>query len=682
MSQPATPAADADLAGRTLGDFKLVRRLGRGAMAEVYLAEQQSLRRPVALKVLKTALAGDVNYVQRFQNEARAAASLVHANIVQIYEVGFAGGVHYIAQEYVQGQNLREWLQRHGPLDAKPAVAFMRQAAAALHKAAQAGIVHRDIKPENIMLSKSGEVKVADFGLARIAREDDVLHLTQVGITMGTPLYMSPEQVEGKTLDSRSDLYSFGVTCYHVLAGDPPFTGETALAVAVQHLNSQPRRLEELRPDLPPGLARIVHRMMEKKPAERYPSARELLSDLRALPIAADDEAELWSVGVDEQTADDLRTAGGLHTAVSRLDDVMKTSALVLRRRDAWWQRLVMIAAAAFIVGGLAAVVKAKRAPPLLAGTVAEQGRFDVPKQESARAQFLAAQMQLSDVEAWLLSVERHFPNDAYFTDRARQELARLYWKDNRLDEALRLFDRFADRLEEEYKAFGLAGQSLVLTKRDELERAAQVLGQLMPLRGKLDPRMSQELQYAIAANQQALREKGVLPTEGPASLVPQQATAQDQLYFAKMQLGEKEKEDSLIAVGLYFPQDAYYTTRAKEELAKFHLQLDREATAATIFNELATSDGGDRAARAFGLAGQALLAARRGDVPQVVKALEPLNSLGDALDPEMGEWLASALAPMEKRLPAGVMTPWRNRLPAQEVRPPGPGGTSAPAKP
>jgi len=236
MSQPASSAAeDADLAGRTLGDFKLLRRLGRGAMAEVYLAEQQSLRRQVALKVLKRGLAADVNYVQRFQNEARAAAALVHAHIVQIYEVGCADGIHYIAQEYVQGMNLREWMQRRGSPDVRLAVGVMRQTVAALHKAAQAGIVHRDIKPENIMLSQAGEVKVADFGLARIAREDDMLHLTQVGITMGTPLYMSPEQVEGKPLDSRSDLYSFGVTCYHLLAGKPPFTGETALAVGARH---------------------------------------------------------------------------------------------------------------------------------------------------------------------------------------------------------------------------------------------------------------------------------------------------------------------------------------------------------------------------------------------------------------------------------------------------------------
>ena len=173
MSQPSTnqppDAVDADLSGRQLGDFALVRRLGRGAMAEVYLAEQASLRRPVAIKVLKSQLAHDETYVRRFHHEAQAAASLVHANIVQIYEVGCKENIHYIAQEYVQGQNLRELINRRGPLDVSLVVLVMRQVALALQKAAACGLVHRDIKPENIMLTRDGEVKVADFGLARLS---------------------------------------------------------------------------------------------------------------------------------------------------------------------------------------------------------------------------------------------------------------------------------------------------------------------------------------------------------------------------------------------------------------------------------------------------------------------------------------------------------------------------------
>lgn len=664
MSQPVRPAAgeDADLAGRALGDFKLLRRLGRGAMAEVYLAEQQSLRRQVALKVLKTGLAGDVNYVQRFQNEARAAASLVHANIVQIYEVGFADGVHYIAQEYVQGLNLREWMQRNGPPDVKLTVAVMRQTAAALHKAAQTGIVHRDIKPENIMLSKTGEVKVADFGLARIAREDDVLHLTQVGITMGTPLYMSPEQVEGKQLDSRSDLYSFGVTCYHLLAGSPPFNGETALAVAVQHLNTPPRRLEESRPELPAGLARIVHKLMQKKPDDRYATARELLTDLRALPIAADDDAETWASAVDERTAHELAGTVGLHSARSKLDEMMKTSALVLQRKqhDKWPRRLAIAAVVALVAGGLAAGVKARRTPSVLAG-VGPAPTITAPKQNSAQAQFLAAQMQLSDKEPWLLSVEQYFPHDRYFVDRSHQELARLYWKGNRLDEALQLFDQFAERLEAEYRAFGLAGRSLVQTKRGELDKAALTIVEVMPLRSKLDPRMAQEFQYALAANEHALREKGLLPNE-PTSTIPKQASAQEQLALARWQLGDKEKEDSLRSVALYFPQDVYAVLTSKLELIKLYLeaeQVDRRNEALPLCVELASREENERSFRAAGFAGQAILAAQQNDVPRLRRALEQFLPLADAVDPDLGRLLAETPLPPDLKMPPSVREVW-----------------------
>src|SRR4051812_16978788 len=160
--------ADADLSGRELGDYRVLRRLGAGGMAEVYLAEQRSLSRQVALKVLQPTLARDGSYVDRFQQEARAAAALVHANIVQIYEVGQSRGLHFIAQEYVRGKNLGEVLRRETALNPQLVFDVLRQVAAALCKAGDAGIVHRDLKPENILLSHAGEVKVADFGLARM----------------------------------------------------------------------------------------------------------------------------------------------------------------------------------------------------------------------------------------------------------------------------------------------------------------------------------------------------------------------------------------------------------------------------------------------------------------------------------------------------------------------------------
>ena len=326
--QTGSGGLDLDLSGRQVGDYRLLRRLGRGGMADVYLAEQQSLRRQIAFKVLKRELAKDETYVRRFHMEAQAAAALVHANIVQIHEVGCADGTHYIAQEYVAGQNLRDLVSRRGPLGAKLAVSVLRQAASALTKAAEQGIIHRDIKPENIMLSPDGEVKVADFGLARVTSNGDTLNLTQTGMTLGTPLYMSPEQVEGRPLDPRSDIYSLGVTCYHMLTGEPPFRGETALSVAVQHVRKQPDRLENRRPDLPTGLCRIVHKMLAKKPSDRYADARELLRDLRATGLEGSDVD--WPVEpaeVSDRRRFGATTVGTPSEATRRLGSVMKTQA-------------------------------------------------------------------------------------------------------------------------------------------------------------------------------------------------------------------------------------------------------------------------------------------------------------------------------------------------------------------
>jgi eukaryotic-like serine/threonine-protein kinase len=591
----------------------------------------------------------------------------VHANIVQIYEVGQADGIHFIAQEYVAGLNLREWIARHGTPDPKLAVAVLRQAGAALGKAAQAGIVHRDIKPENIMISSAGEVKVADFGLARITRDDDALALTQVGVTMGTPLYMSPEQVEGRLLDPRSDLYSLGVTCYHMLTGSPPFTGDTALAVAVQHLKGRARRLEEVRPDLPPGLCRIVHRMLEKDPKERYANARDLLRDLRALPIAAGDDDETWSLGWDESGATAaLRSTAGLQSATRRLDDVMKTTALVIERRDRVYKRLLAAAGVAFVIGAAAAAIRARSEPGLLAGAKSEAA-FEVPRQPTAREQFVAAGMQLTHVEEWLKSVAGYYPTDPYFTARADQELARLYWKDNRLDEALGLFNKFAVRNEEEYKAFGLAGQTLVFTKHGELDRAAQTMGQLMPLWKRLDGRMQLEMQYATAANQRVREMLEQSPNAAPRTAVPRQETAQAQLEVALVQLGDKEREDALKSVATYFPQDVFYIDQAKRELALFYLQLKEPAKAGPLFTGVAERPGADAEARLFGQTGQAIIALQGDDMSRARRLLDDLAPQADQIERELAGTLAVELPKQMGRLNLRTASLWKAWLERQE---------------
>src|SRR5947209_8696735 len=271
---------DIDLTGRTLGDFQVLRRLGHGGMGQVYLAEQISLKRKVALKLLRPELAADVIALQRFKAEAEAVARATHANIVQVYAIGEADGLHYMALEYVEGRTLRDYLEKKGPPELLAALSIMRQVAAALQRAHELGIIHRDIKPENILLTRKTEVKVADFGLSRILAEDrPALNLTQSNTTMGTPMYMSPEQVECKPLDPRSDIYSFGVTCYHLLAGEPPFRGDSPFEVALQHVQVEPVPLAQVRPDLPPEVCALVHKMMAKKPEDRFQTGREIVRE-------------------------------------------------------------------------------------------------------------------------------------------------------------------------------------------------------------------------------------------------------------------------------------------------------------------------------------------------------------------------------------------------------------------
>ncbi len=273
-----------DLTDKRLGEFHLLRHLGSGGMADVFLAEQTSLQRYVAVKVMKPGLMAHSgqDMLSRFKQEAMMAAGLNHPNIVQVYTIGQEDGLHYIAQEFVQGSDLATLIRERGKLDLTSVLHVMRQVAAALKASGKAGIVHRDIKPENILVTKKGEVKVADFGLAQLGDGGD----QSSGVTMGTPLYMSPEQVSGRELDPRSDVYSFGVTCYQLLCGEPPFRGTTAVQIAMQHLKNPAPPLHQRIPALPRVLCRMVHRMMAKRRSLRYQSAEEVLEDLKTLVAA------------------------------------------------------------------------------------------------------------------------------------------------------------------------------------------------------------------------------------------------------------------------------------------------------------------------------------------------------------------------------------------------------------
>jgi len=480
-----------ELVGQTVKDYYVLRRLGQGAMAEVYLAQQLSLGRQVALKVLNAELARDPSYVQRFHHEARAAAGLVHAGIVQIYEVGQCevgqgGATHFIAQEYVPGRNLGEVIHSRGRLEPALALDILRQVAGALAKASGAGIVHRDIKPENIMLSRSGEVKVADFGLARV-QGDGGVNLTQIGITMGTPLYMSPEQVEGRPLDSRSDIYSLGVTAYHMLTGSPPFGGDTPLVVAMQHMNQAPKPLAALRADVPSGLAKVVHRMLAKQPADRFVDPSALLRELHILSKQGAEQGwanspQDWSLSQLIAVADDRAVA------TATLDAVMKTSAFVTRKQPALGRRWFAGLVGCILLGGL--VGWFTRPASLLADANAGP-----PPLKTVWAQLYQAKKV--DTEAAWQAVAQHFPNaDAYVHNLARQGLANFYlFRTEQFDKAIGPLRELAGlgALYPALEAYGIAGLVVAEAKLGNIAAARDENGKLTsPMRALLEERSPQ----------------------------------------------------------------------------------------------------------------------------------------------------------------------------------------------
>jgi len=262
------------------GRYELHRRLARGGMADVFLARDQLLGRPVAVKVLFPEYATDPKFVERFRREAQAAANLNHPNIVSIYDWGEELGTYYIVMEYVEGQSLAQILRRDGKLTIEQVTRVALDVSAALGFAHDGGVVHRDVKPGNVLVSPKGEMKVADFGIATAMSSNADANLTQTGAVMGTATYFSPEQAQGHKVDHRSDLYSLGVLMYEMLVGQPPFTGETPVSIAYKHVQETVIPVTDHGVDIPPPLAAITMKLLSKDPDNRYPSADALLSDL------------------------------------------------------------------------------------------------------------------------------------------------------------------------------------------------------------------------------------------------------------------------------------------------------------------------------------------------------------------------------------------------------------------
>ena len=299
--------------------YEIIAKIGSGGMADVYKAKDHVLNRLVAIKVLKQEYSTDATFVKKFRVEAQSAAGLSHPNIVSVYDVGEDDGVYFIVMELVQGITLKNYIDMKGKLDIREALNISVQIASGLSAAHENRIIHRDIKPQNIIMSRDGKVKVTDFGIAKVADSTTV-----TTTAAGTVHYISPEQARGGYSDERSDIYSLGITMYEMVTGRVPFEGETNVAVALMHIQSEmvpPRKLE---PSIPVSFEKIILKCTQKKPERRYASAKELIADLRKVLTHPDGEyvvipgavPEGRTIVMKDNDIDSLKTAS-LHRSLS-----------------------------------------------------------------------------------------------------------------------------------------------------------------------------------------------------------------------------------------------------------------------------------------------------------------------------------------------------------------------------
>ena len=269
------------LAGEKLGQYRIERLIGQGAMGAVFAAHDDNLQRTVAVKVLALDVNRNPDAVKRFLREARAIAAISHPNIAQVYGSGTHGDFHYYAMEYIDGESLEELIAREGRIGGARAFNLMVQAVNGLQAAADHGVIHRDLKPANFMVAKDGTLKIVDFGIAKTAGDGESLR-TATGAVMGTPAYMSPEQCRGERVDIRSDMYSLGCTFFHMLTGRVPFEGETLFTVMERQISTSMPSITAMAPNVPDRLCNIIYTMVEKSPERRYQTYEQLQTLLEA----------------------------------------------------------------------------------------------------------------------------------------------------------------------------------------------------------------------------------------------------------------------------------------------------------------------------------------------------------------------------------------------------------------
>jgi len=445
------------------GRYRIIRQLGAGGMGAVYKARQKSLGRMVALKILAPQHAANPDFAERFAREAKVLAEVSHPNIVTVHDFGQAGEAetfYFLTMEFVDGVNLRQAMTA-GRLTPPQALAIVPPICEALQFAHDRGIVHRDIKPENILLTRKGVAKVVDFGLAQLTQGGD-LRLTQAGMTMGTPLYMSPEQVQGLKVDQRSDLYSLGATIFHLLAGRPPFQGESALAVAYHQVHTPPPSLLDSRPDVSSSLNRVIQRMLAKKCDERFPSAQALLEELRDLDKRGESAVDL---------------AMPIEPATEQMAQPVPSFWVEWRS----WLSPFSHPWAAFVFWGLVlittfAAIGRRSARPSAAMANPPGGKLSrVERQPTIARQLEVARKSESD-DAWW-AVLLYFEGDAPEKHLARQELIPRMFHQQRFAEAERLCGEVlaAKNAPESAVATAWAGRALHLTLQGRIADAERI---------------------------------------------------------------------------------------------------------------------------------------------------------------------------------------------------------------
>jgi len=276
----STPIEELATGTTFAGRYQVIEELGRGGMGKVYKVFDKDIQEKIVLKLLKPEIAADKKTIERFRNELKFARKISHRNVCRMYDLSTEQGYHYITMEFVPGEDLKSFIKRVGQLPVGKAISIGKQVCEGLEEAHRQGVVHRDLKPRNVMIDREGNVRIMDFGIARSLQAKGI---TGSRMMIGTPEYMSPEQVEGKETDQRSDIYSLGIIMYEMVTGKVPFEGDTALTIALKHKTETPPDPRESNAQVPPDLSRLIHKCMAKNREQRFQRTDEVLSELKKI---------------------------------------------------------------------------------------------------------------------------------------------------------------------------------------------------------------------------------------------------------------------------------------------------------------------------------------------------------------------------------------------------------------